>query len=55
MRELKSIVYAYFQSPSNVVVDEDLNISAIAKDLIDLTCCYISQLKNEMQILKKAT
>jgi putative membrane protein len=47
-RSFSAKIYTYFQSSSNIKVEEDVNNSAIAKELIDLTCCYISQLKNEI-------
>ena len=47
-RSFSAKVYTYFLSSSNIVVDKDISSSAIAKELIDLTCCYISQLKNEI-------
>ncbi|WP_425422453.1 bestrophin family ion channel [Phaeodactylibacter xiamenensis] len=47
-RSFTAKIYTYFQSPSNIVPDEDINRTVIAKELIDLTCCYISQLKNEI-------
>jgi putative membrane protein len=47
-RSFSTKIYTYFQSFSNLVVDEEINSSSVAKELIDLTCCYISQLKSEI-------
>ncbi|MGK0414182.1 MAG: putative membrane protein [Polaribacter sp.] len=47
-RSLSAKMYTYFQNSSNIIIEEHNNKSMIAIDLIDLTCCYISQLKNEI-------
>lgn len=47
-RSFTAKIYAYFQSPSNLIADEKTKRIDTARELIDLTCCYISQLKNEI-------
>lgn len=47
-RSFTAKIYTYFQSPSNLVDDEQAKRIDTAKELIDLTSCYISQLKNEI-------
>lgn len=47
-RSFSAKVYTYFLSSSNILVDKDIPNSKIAGELIDLTCSYISQLKNEI-------
>jgi len=47
-RSFAAKIYTYLQSPNNLKVEEvEMRINT-AKELIDLTCLYISQLKNEI-------
>lgn len=47
-RSFSTKIYTYFQNSSNIKIEEHHNKSIIAEDLINLTCCYINQLKNEI-------
>ncbi|NHN24777.1 bestrophin [Flavobacterium jejuense] len=47
-RSFSAKIYIYFQSSSNLLEDAERNNKVIAKDIIDLTCSYIWQLKNEI-------
>jgi putative membrane protein len=47
-RSFSMKIFIYFQTPSNIVTNEILNKSMIAKELIDLICCYVSQLRSEI-------
>jgi putative membrane protein len=47
-RSFSAKIYTYFRSPFHIVEAEEPNRSAIAKELIELTCTYVSQLKNEI-------
>jgi len=47
-RCFSGMIYTYFRSPSNFVDAEEKHRIVIARELIDLICCYINQLKNEL-------
>jgi ion channel-forming bestrophin family protein len=47
-RSFTTKIYTYFLSSTNIVVDGEINNKVIANELIDLTCCYIGQVKNEI-------
>lgn len=47
-RSFTAKIYTYFQSSGNMLADDKSENIDTAKELIELTCCYISQLKNEI-------
>ncbi|WP_026753410.1 bestrophin family ion channel [Sediminibacter sp. Hel_I_10] len=47
-RSFSAKIYTYIQTPSNLVADADNSKSVVASELMDLTCCFINQLKNEI-------
>lgn len=47
-RSFSAKIYTYLQAPNNLKEEEKLSRMETATELIDLTCAYINQLKNEI-------